>query len=160
MYWGIKIKRCPKMKFPPVLQLIGFSVLAWLLAAKMPFGEIASPPLITMIFAGLGLLFLTPAIFQFRVRKTTVNPITPSNASTLVTNGFFKLTRNPMYVGLALLLLSFCLFLGRYSALLMVPVFIASITQFQIKAEERALSEKFGDAFDRYAKRVPRWLIV
>jgi len=68
------------------------------------------------------------------------------------------LTRNPMYLGLALILFSFCIYLGNPLSILAVIAFIAYITRFQIIPEERALTEKFGQSYTQYRNSVRRWL--
>lgn len=72
--------------------------------------------------------------------------------------GVYRATRNPMYVGLALLLLAWTVYLGAPLALLGVAAFVAYITRFQIVPEERVLAQKFGPEFGAYRSRVRRWL--
>jgi protein-S-isoprenylcysteine O-methyltransferase Ste14 len=95
---------------------------------------------------------------QFRRQGTTVDPIDPSRASALVTSGPNGLTRNPMYVGMAGLLVAHALRRGSLLTLLPVAAFTAYIDRVQIAAEERALAERFGSEYDAYRRRVPRWL--
>ncbi len=97
-------------------------------------------------------------VLAFRQARTTVNPLAPQRARTVVSAGVYRLTRNPMYLGLALLLLALVLWWADPLGLLAVAVFCAWMTQFQIKPEERALHARFGAEFERYRARVRRWL--
>jgi protein-S-isoprenylcysteine O-methyltransferase Ste14 len=87
-----------------------------------------------------------------------MNPTKPSATSSLVTNGVFRFTRNPMYLSLLLYLVAWAVYLANWLALLLVPVFMLYITRFQIKPEERALSAQFGPEYASYKARVRRWL--
>lgn len=109
-------------------------------------------------FAALALLFAAPAIAAFRRANTTVNPVDIESASTLVTGGVFRYTRNPMYVALTALLIAWTIWLVAPWAALGPVAFALFITRFQIIPEERALRAKFGRAFEDYAQRVRRWL--
>jgi protein-S-isoprenylcysteine O-methyltransferase Ste14 len=82
----------------------------------------------------------------------------PENASALVTYGIYRLSRNPMYCGMAALLLAWAAYLQSPLSVLGIAVFVLYITQFQIKPEERTLEKLFGDAFLRYKSSVRRWL--
>lgn len=90
--------------------------------------------------------------------RTTINPLQPANSSVLVTGGLYRVSRNPMYLGMALLLLAWTLWLGTAWALVGVAAFVAWITRFQIVPEERALAQRFGAGFAAYRQRVRRWI--
>lgn len=104
-----------------------------------------------------GLLALW-AIVTFRHAQTTLDPTAPSRASRLVTYGPYRITRNPMYLGLVLALLGWAGWLGNLSNLLVLPLFIAVVTHQQILPEEKALETLFGDEYVRYRQQVNRWL--
>jgi protein-S-isoprenylcysteine O-methyltransferase Ste14 len=97
-------------------------------------------------------------VLEFRRARTTVNPLRTGGASALVTDGIYRLTRNPMYLGFALVLLGWALYLEHPVALLGVPAFVLWIDRMQIPHEERALVALFGEEFARYCDRVRRWL--
>ncbi len=82
----------------------------------------------------------------------------PDTASSVVTAGIYRATRNPMYLGLALALAGWAMYLSNLVALLIVPAFVAYMTQFQIKPEERTLLAKFGPGFAAYMAAVRRWI--
>lgn len=148
------------MNIPPLVQLLAGLALAGLLATYLPLGGFDAPVSLVVIMALAGGVFLRSAVFSFVKHETTVNPQSPSQATTLVTDGSYSITRNPMFVGMLLVLTAFALWLGAPSAFLAAAAFFLSIDRFQIKMEERFLGQNFGKNYVDYAKRVPRWLIV
>jgi protein-S-isoprenylcysteine O-methyltransferase Ste14 len=100
----------------------------------------------------------TAALVEFRRRNTTVNPHRPESATALVTSGVYRWTRNPMYLGLAILLLGWAVKLGTLSALLGPWLFVVLIQYVQIRPEEQALRTRFEKDYDDYCTRVNRWL--
>ena len=108
--------------------------------------------------AAVGVSLDAVALFHFLRNRTTINPLKPESASALVTGGIYRLTRNPMYLGLATLLLAWAIYLGNLAALAGVPVFILYMNGFQVAAEERALEARFGAEYAAYRARVRRWL--
>lgn len=106
----------------------------------------------------LGVALDALGLIAFHRAKTTVNPLNPSATSTIVQDGIYRYTRNPMYLGMLVILLGFAIYLAHPLGLLLLPVFVAYLTRFQILPEERFLREKFGEAYCGYASRVRRWL--
>ena len=129
-------------------------------AQLLPIFTLSVPLWLIILGFVLGAALLLPAVTGFIKHKTTVSPLSPGNATTLVTDGVFGITRNPMYVGMLLLLLAFVSWLGTLSGLVMVVAFFLLIDRAQIPAEERSLLANFGSAYRDYAERVPRWLFV
>ena len=97
------------------------------------------------------------AMREFRSRGTTVDPVHPERATALVTTGPFALTRNPMYVGLTGLLLAHAFLRGSPGAVPPLVLFVLVIDRVQVPPEEQAMSSLFGDAYEAYRSRVPRW---
>ncbi len=145
---------------PPLALLFICAVCAFALANLIPIVTFTAPLWLVAFELVIGAAFLLPAVTIFVKHETTVSPLSPSSATTLVTNGVFGMTRNPMYVGMLLLLLGFALWLGAISSLAMVVAFFALVDRKQIPAEERSLLDNFGDDYRSYCKRVPRWLFV
>lgn len=116
------------------------------------------PPLVALPLIGAGLLFVLAGGISFRRARTTVNPLKPEAASALVTSGIYRYTRNPMYVGFALWLLAWGLYLASPLVLLGVLGFVLYMNRLQIAPEERALGRLFGADFAAYRQRVRRWL--
>jgi protein-S-isoprenylcysteine O-methyltransferase Ste14 len=97
-------------------------------------------------------------VVAFRSKRTTVNPLTPGASSSIVSGGVYRVSRNPMYLGFFLVLAGWALYLSNAGAVLLLPAFLAYLTQYQIKPEERALLAKFGPEFAQYMARVRRWV--
>jgi protein-S-isoprenylcysteine O-methyltransferase Ste14 len=110
------------------------------------------------VLVAIGLAFALLGVLAFRASDTTVNPLQPERASALVTGGVYRLTRNPMYVGMAFVLLAWAVYLSAVLPFVGIAVFVVFITRLQIVPEERVLSGLFGAAYDAYAARVRRWL--
>ena len=81
-----------------------------------------------------------------------------NDVSSLVKDGVYAYTRNPMYVGLVIVLIGWALWLGSFLSLIIVPLFMYAITKLQIKPEEQVLTELFGIEYIEYMKKVRRWL--
>lgn len=107
---------------------------------------------------GVGLIIEAIAAAAFFRAKTTVNPLAPQNSTTLVVTGLYRFSRNPMYLGMAILLTGWALWLGNPANAVFLILFVALITVLQIKPEEKALRDNFGDEYDAYCARVRRWI--
>lgn len=149
-----------ELKIPPPLIALLCATGMWLTAdATLPYPLSAAMRwALVAIYAALGAAFIVAGLLAFRQRRTTVHPMHPENASTLVTHGVYRITRNPMYCGMAALLLAWAAYLQSPFSVLGVAVFALYITQFQIKPEERILQRLFGAEFARYKSQVRRWL--
>ncbi|MEA5668885.1 isoprenylcysteine carboxylmethyltransferase family protein [Stenotrophomonas sp. MH1] len=147
-------------RLPPPIVLLLCGLLAWLCAHQLPGFAFSLPVRITIVTvtASAGVLLNLVPKLLFQRAGTTVNPLRPQRTTQLVTHGVYRFTRNPMYLGQALVLLAACLWLRNAVALGVVPVFIAYITRFQILPEERHLAQRFGPAFDAFRARTRRWL--
>lgn len=147
-------------RIPPLLLVLTFGAVMWGVAALTP--PLGADEAFFDIIAGaifiLGTLFPVAGVVAFRRASTTVDPRTPEASSALVISGIYRYTRNPMYVGFALWLLAWSVFLGSAWALLGVVGFVWYMNHYQITPEEKALRELFGDAFRDYERRVRRWI--
>ena len=103
-----------------------------------------------------GLACTAASAFLFKVMDTGVVPF--SETTTIVTGGMFRYTRNPMYLGMVLVLIGVALLCGSISPWLVIPVFILIIHTVFILNEEKVLEEKFGEEYLRYKHSVRRWL--
>ena len=148
------------LKIPPPVIAILCAVLAWVLARSAPGFTYLLPARIpiTLGFVFAGLTLALAGFFAFRSAKTTANPHTPEKSSTIVQSGPYGFTRNPMYLGMSLVLLGFCAYLASLLAVVAVLVFVAYITRFQIMPEERLLLKIFGEPYAQYKKSVRRWV--
>ncbi len=114
-----------------------------------------------MVATGLVIVGVAIAIMgirEFRRTKTTINPLRPETASNLVTSGVFRVTRNPMYLGMLLIAFSSVAYYGSAWCLIAIIAFIGYINRFQIKPEERAMEKLFGQEFSTYKSKTRRWL--
>lgn len=109
-----------------------------------------------LLVAGVGIS--VAGVKSFRLAKTTVNPTRPGSASTLVTSGIYRFTRNPMYLGFLLALLGWAVFLSSPQGFAGALIFVLYMNRFQIKPEEMAMSSMFGEKYERYKIEVRRWL--
>ncbi len=149
-----------KTKIPPPIWLLLFAIAMWFVAHSPVGYTIAIPyALVPAFLLGfVGLYVATLAMLQFNRANTTVNPLNPEDASSLVTSGVFERTRNPMYVGLLFILTGWAVWLGSPTNLAMLVLFVVTLTQVQIKPEEAAMRALFGQAFEDYCQRVRRWV--
>lgn len=123
-------------------------------------------PIIRLIHTPLNLLGLPAIIFgvwinieadrAFKRAQTTVKPFEDSN--TLVQDGVFRLSRNPMYLGFAAILLGISILLGSLSPFFIVILFMCLMEFLYIRTEENMLREDFGDEWEQYRLRVRKWL--
>ena len=97
-------------------------------------------------------------VVAFSRAGTTVNPMKPGSSSSLVVTGIYSVTRNPMYLGVLLVLLAWAINLASALTVLFLPGFVWYMGRYQIEPEERALASLFGSAFTAYAARVRRWI--
>jgi protein-S-isoprenylcysteine O-methyltransferase Ste14 len=149
-----------ELRIPPPLVALVMAILMWLTPASA--GSLAIPSGlrlgVALALSCLGLGLAVSGVVGFRRARTTLNPIKASSASTLVSSGIFRFTRNPMYLGLLLQLLAWVVFLANPLALLFLPVYVLYIDRFQIIPEERALASLFGSEYSAYKGNVRRWL--
>ena len=149
-----------KTKIPPPLYMVIFGVLMYFLAKNYPIMVLLEAPVnnIAYGFAGLALLLDLSALFLFFRSKTTPNPIKPENANQVVTKGMYRVSRNPMYLGLLFWLIAWAIHLSVLSPFLLLPLFVWVINVQQIIPEERVLEKKFGKSYLNYKNKVRRWL--
>ena len=149
-----------ELKVPPVVVVLLMAALMWLVSWAEPVFAFAFPAryFFALSFTLVGLVVGLLGTASFRRAGTTVNPTKPEASSSLVNSGVYGLTRNPMYLGLLLLLAGWGVFLSNILAFMFLPAFILYINRFQIGPEERALASRFGPVFVSYKLRVRRWL--
>lgn len=148
------------LKIPPLAVCAVFAVAIAAAAYGLPSSNfpVAGLPVVAVAIVLGGIAVAIAGVVEFRRAKTTVNPLTPGKTTSVVTTGVYRLTRNPMYLGMAAGLLGMALWWASLPGLLLVATFCAYITRLQIQPEERALRAHFGDAFTIYMSRVRRWI--
>ncbi|MGB0944555.1 MAG: methyltransferase family protein [Marinomonas sp.] len=152
-----------ELKLPPVLLVLAFALLMWgvsqlgvLSFLQLDLGFIVR---LSILLFGIiaGSLIALLGVKAFKEASTTVNPIKPESASSLVTSGIYQYTRNPMYLGMLLCVIAWSGFLAHFGALTLTPFFVLYMSRFQIEPEERALETLFGDEVLEYRTQVRRW---
>jgi protein-S-isoprenylcysteine O-methyltransferase Ste14 len=149
-----------ELKVPPVAVGLLIAGLMWFVSWAMPAFQFVLPARVVLAvsLAGACAVIAVVGVASFRRARTTVNPMKPESSSSLVQSGVYTLSRNPMYLGLLLILIGWAIFLSNALAFLVLPVFIFYMNRFQIEPEERALTCLFGEEFVAYKSRVRRWL--
>ena len=148
------------LKIPPPIVVLVCGAGMWLVAKYGPSIGVprAARVAAALIVCALGISVMLAGVFSFRRAKTTTNPLTPNRSTALVTNGVYRYTRNPMYLGMLVVLVAWTVFLSSPVALVGPLAFWLYIEKFQILPEERALTVLFGSSFEDYTARVRRWL--
>ena len=144
----------------PAIQMIGFGLVAAAIKAILPMADYTflARDVLVILSAILGMLLLLASGVLFRHHETTVNPVHPHKASTLVISGLYRYTRNPMYLGFLSLLFAWTLYLGNAVAMLVPVLFVYTLNRFNIIPEEQALLARFGEDYSSYKKQVRRWI--
>lgn len=152
--------RLLELKIPPpvVAVLTGLAMWAFADPANASGAVPVARWILCAVLALAGAAFDLSGLVAFRRARTTINPLRPDKTSSIVQAGIYRLTRNPMYVGLTLFLCAWAAYLWSWWALIGPAVFVAYITRFQILPEERVLAASFGEAFEAYRNNVRRWL--
>ncbi len=144
---------------PPIVALISAGII-WLLHwlfPRMSF-SFAGQKYTALLLVLLAVVFGSLGILIFLKHSTTTNPTKPETSSFLVTEGVYKITRNPMYLGLLFGLLALVIYFGNIISILGASFFMSYITRYQIMPEERILKEKFGQDYENFLQRTRRWL--
>jgi len=146
-----------KPVMPPVYFLVTILLIAafhWLL----PIMTLVDAPLkyVGLLVIGIGMIVVVAPARAFETHATTIRPF--EEAEVLVTSGFYRITRNPMYLGMAIILVGIAILLGTLAAFLPIPFFMMAIRQRFVLKEEAMLAEKFGDRYRAYCNLVRRWI--
>ena len=145
-------------KIPPPIVTLLFGLSIYFSRGIFQATEIKYSVYIAILFLILGLSVLISAVRLFRKDKTTVNPLSPEQTTKLVTDGIFKYSRNPMYLGMTFILGAIAIFFNMIGGIILIPLFCFYITKFQIIPEERAMSNLFHQDFDKYKQTTRRWI--
>ena len=145
-------------KIPPPVVTILFAIMIFYFSDNFVYVDLPFKIYISLFFISLGFIVTFSSARNFKKKDTTVNPMKPNETTKLVTDGFFKITRNPMYLGMLLFLLGLSIYNGLIVGLIFLPLFVGYITYFQIIPEENAMLEIFGEEFTLYMKKVRRWI--
>ena len=147
-----------KTKFPPPLVALTFGFLINYTKNIFPKIEIKNEIIFGSFMIISGLIIILSAIILFKKYQTTITPLNPSNATKLITDGIYKFSRNPMYLGLLLVLVGISIILNLTGGFFFILLFILYINLFQIIPEENAMVDLFKNEFLEYKKNVRRWI--
>lgn len=149
-----------ELKVPPPVVALLVAMLMWLASWAVPaMGfEIPGRRVVAACLALGGVVVSVAGVVSFRRARTTINPLKPESTSSLVVAGVYRVSRNPMYVGMLLVLLAWAVLLSNVLAFMILPAFVLYMNRFQIGPEETALAKMFGEEYATYCSRVRRWL--
>jgi protein-S-isoprenylcysteine O-methyltransferase Ste14 len=146
-------------RVPPPVISVAIAVVMWATTFFSPEFRLPGRNLYwALLLLITGVACSASGVRQFRRARTTLSPLTPAAASLLVSSGIYRLTRNPMYLGMLLVLGAWAVFLASVWALVGPLCFVLYMNRFQIAPEERALEFLFSDDYLAYKSRVRRWL--
>lgn len=143
---------------PPIVLLV---CLGLVYGSSHYLPLLAIPQILSNLYpvvAVLGVMVPIAGLWEFMKAKTTINPTQPEKSSTLVKNGIYAFTRNPMYLGMQFIIIAAVLKWANYLGFIALPCFVFYITQFQIKPEERIIEGIFAEEYKEYKTKVRRWL--
>ncbi len=149
-----------KLKIPPLVLVVITLVMMKAISTLLPTSPTLAnlPLLLPIMLVGIGGAVMVAGVFEFRRKKTTVNPMLKTASSALVSGGVYRFTRNPMYLGMLCILVAAALLWNSVYALLGCVFFVLYMNVFQISPEEDYLTELFPDSYPAYKARVRRWL--
>ena len=149
-----------KNTIPPPIIALAFGLLIWAMNRYLPLyvPSLGKLSYFGYLFILMGLALDIVSFVNFLKNKTTVNPLKPQKASSLVISGFYRISRNPMYLGMFYVLLGVATLLGDISGLIPLPILVLTMNYLQIVPEEKILAEIFGDEYLTYKQNVRRWI--
>ena len=148
-----------ELKIIPVYVFLICSALLWIISLLLPTFNYSFAGMlpVVIVFLLCGFSLILSGFSKFQHVHTSASPSQPESASALVTTGIYRFTRNPMYLGGALILTAQAFFVSNGLAFIGIPIFALYLNQFQIKPEERILLSKFGQSYLDYTQKTRRW---
>ena len=147
-----------KLKIPPPILVIILITSIYFSSDKLDLISVPYRTLFSIVILSIGILVIINPVVKFIKSKTTVNPVEFKNVEKLVTSGIFKYSRNPMYLGMIMIIISTTVYYLNFYSLLTPFIFYFWINRFQIKREEVFLEEKFGQEYLSYKTKTRRWI--
>ena len=147
-----------KLKIPPPILVIILITSTYFSSDKLDLISIPYRTLFSIVILSIGILVIINPVVKFIKSKTTVNPVEFKNVEKLVTSGIYKYSRNPMYLGMIMIIISTTVYYLNFYSLLTPFIFYFWINRFQIKREEVFLEEKFGQEYLSYKTKTRRWI--
>lgn len=149
-----------ELRIPPVAVTLVTAAAMWAVARAVPSWSVSlsSRTWLAGALALAGLAIALAGVREFRRARTTLHPQKPGASASVVRSGIYRYSRNPMYLGMLLVLVAWAAWLGNAASLLLAASFVPYISRFQIQPEERALRQNFGQAYASYVRETRRWL--
>ncbi len=145
-------------KIPPPIVTLVFGLAIYFSRSIFPDLSNAIFNILSILLIILGPFILISAVRSFKTHQTTINPINIDKATSLVESGTFKYSRNPMYLGMALILLSISFKFNLIGGIFFTLLFAIYITRFQIIPEEAVMEKLFSDDFQKYKSKTRMWI--
>ena len=145
-------------KIPPPTVTLVFGLAIYFSKPLFPDFSNLILNVLSLLLIIVGPLTLISAARSFKVQETTINPINIDKATSLVVSGVFKYSRNPMYLGMALILLSISFKFNLLGGIFFTLLFAIYITRFQIIPEEAVMEKLFSDDFQKYKSKTRMWI--
>ena len=146
------------IKIPPPILVIILTSLVYISSTKLELIYLPYRQTISILILVIGLIIIISPIVNFIKSKTTVNPVKFKNVNRLVTTGIYKHSRNPMYLGMIIIIISITVYYLNYLSVFSPLIFYIWINKFQISREEIFLEDKFGDEYLKYKSKTRRWI--
>ena len=147
-----------KNKIPPTILTLLFLIFNYILNFNSLKIDIPNRFFFTTLLLILGFYIIIRSSRLFAQAKTSIDPLRPFKSTSLITNDIYKYSRNPMYFGYLLIILSSSVYLGNVMSIIIIPIFIFTINFLQIIPEEEALKDIYGPRYDEYLSKVRRWI--
>jgi protein-S-isoprenylcysteine O-methyltransferase Ste14 len=149
-----------ELKIPPVALALVAAAAMWAVAQVIPPVAAARSARLALVvpLALGGLLVMLAGVLEFRRARTTLHPQHPEQAASVVRSGIYAYSRNPMYLGILLILVAWAAWLANLASLALAAAIVPYLNRFQIEPEERVLARNFGAAYEAYRREVRRWI--
>ncbi len=146
------------IKIPPPILVIILTSLVYFSSTKLELIYLPYRQIVSVIILIIGLIIIVSPVVDFIKSKTTVNPVKFKNVNRLVTTGIYRYSRNPMYLGMILIIISTTVYYLNFLSVFSPLIFYIWINKFQINREEIFLEDKFGSEYLKYKSKTRRWI--
>ena len=146
------------IKIPPPILVIILTSLVYFSSTKLELIYLPYRQIVSVIILIIGLIVIVSPVVDFIKSKTTVNPVKFKNVNRLVTTGIYRYSRNPMYLGMILIVISTTVYYLNFLSVFSPLIFYIWINKFQINREEIFLEDKFGSEYLKYKSKTRRWI--
>ncbi len=146
------------IKIPPPILVIILTSLVYFSSTKLELIYLPYRQIVSVIILIIGLIVIVSPVVDFIKSKTTVNPVKFKNVNRLVTTGIYRYSRNPMYLGMILIIISTTIYYLNFLSVFSPLIFYIWINKFQINREEIFLENKFGSEYLKYKSKTRRWI--